>query len=184
VSKTDVAFWLGLYASAIASATGLWSLFRELWVERARLDVTPEEAWLVRVRGGERPLIVRGDQTLQRMGVPESARTPVLIVTVRNRGRRDATVASVNQMIPGGRGRINVFGDLLPQLPFPIPAERSANLVMGKDGGYAHGDVALERFYLVDGADRIHPLRERYRQRVSRVLGRSSTTPPPEPQEL
>jgi hypothetical protein len=49
MSKTDLAFWLGLYASAIASATALWALFRELWLERARLDVIPEDAWLVRV---------------------------------------------------------------------------------------------------------------------------------------
>ena len=185
MSKTDFAFWLGIYAAVVASLTGLWSLFRELWLERARLDVEPEEAWLVNVKGQARPLIVKGEDTLRTMGVPDGARKPVLIVKVRNRGRRDATIESVSQVIEDGGGRIYVFGDLLPQVPFPIPAERAVTLVMGKDGGYAHGDVALKRFYAVDGANRIHPLGERLRQRLSRLTRQSRLTPPPEePREL
>jgi len=183
VSKTDLAFWLGLYASAVASITGLWALFRELWIERARIDVAPEDAWLVRVKGQERPLIVKGEDTMRTMQVPDSARRPILTVKVRNRGRREATIDSVNQVIAGGK--INVFGDLLPQVPFLIPAERGSTLVMGKDGGYAHGDIRLKRFYVVDGAGRIHPLRERDRQRVRRIDSLSKPNQKPsEPLEL
>jgi hypothetical protein len=68
VSKTDLAVWLGLYASAVASITGLWALFRELWIERPRIDVAPEEAWLVRVKGQERPLIVKGEDNADDAG--------------------------------------------------------------------------------------------------------------------
>jgi hypothetical protein len=170
VSKTDFAFWLGIYASAVASVTALWSLFRELWIERPRIDVTPEEAWLVRVKGQTRPLLVKGEATLKTMGVPQSACTDVLTVIVRNRGRRDAAIETVNQVIEEGRGRVNVFGDLLPQTPFLVPAERSSTLVMGQTGGYKHGSLRLKRFFVVDGAGRVHPLRERYRQRLRRIL--------------
>ena len=183
MSKTDFALWLGLYASVVASVTGLWALFREIWIERPRIVVTVEEAWLVRVKGHDRPLIVKGETALQTMAIPASARTPILTVGIRNRGRRDASIDSVNQVI--GLGRVNVFSDLLPQVPFLIPAERSFTLVLGKDGGYAHGDIRLERFFVVDGAGRLHPLRERYRQRLSRVLRLSKgNLPSPEPREL
>jgi hypothetical protein len=165
VSKTDLAFWLGLYAGVIASATGLWSLFRELWLERARLDVVPSEAWLVRTTAGGR-MIVKGDDTLQTMGVPASARSPILEVEIRNRGRRDVEIRTIAQRRRGGSF---VFGDLLPQIPFEMPAERTRTVVMGDKGGY-HGDVSPRRFYVVDGANRIHPLSERYRQRLERLL--------------
>jgi hypothetical protein len=49
-------------------------LFRELWIERPRIDVTPEEAWLVAVKGQARPLFVKGERTLQAMDIPPSAR--------------------------------------------------------------------------------------------------------------
>jgi hypothetical protein len=88
----------------------------------------------------------------------------------------------VNQVI--GRGGFNVFGDLLPHVPFLIPAERTFTLALGKDGGYAHGEIPLERLFVVDGAGRIHPLRERYRQRLGRLLRLSKMTlPPAEPRE-
>ncbi len=181
---STTAFWLSLYASVVASVTALWALFRELWVDRPRIDVTPEEAWLVPVKGEARPLIVKGERTLRTMGVPATVRKPVLTVRVRNRGRRDATVDSVNQVIAGGG--FNVFSDLLPQVPFATPAERSFTLAMGQDGGYTHGDVSLKRFFVVDGAGRVHPLRERYRQRLHRIVHLSKATFPTteEPREL
>jgi len=171
MSKTDFAFWLGLYAGVVASATGLWTLFRELWLERARLVVTAEEAWLVPVKGQARPLVVKGEEMLKTMAIQDHQRTPILTVKILNRGRRDARIETISQFIEGGKS--HAFGDLLPQLPFIVPAEQSAVVAIGKDGGYAHGDIALDRFYAVDGADRIHPLSERYRRRLRRLLRRS-----------
>ncbi len=183
MSKTEFAFWLSLYATAVASVTALWSLFRELWQERPRLDVVPSEAWLVPVRGEPRPMIVRGEKTLDTMGVPAGARKPVLELTIRNRGRRDAKVQQVLQA--KNRNVSNVFGDFMPYLPFLVPAEATVNLVHGKDGGYTHGDVKLKRFYVVDGANRVHPLSERYRQRLARPFRRRpSVTEPERPQKL
>ena len=64
------------------------------------------------------------------MKVPDGAKTPILTVKVRNRGRRDARIESVNQFLANGRSY--VYADLLPQVPFPIPAEQTATLVMGQ----------------------------------------------------
>jgi hypothetical protein len=183
VSKTDFAFWLSVYATAVASLTALWSLFRELWQERPRLDVEASEAWIVRVRNEPRVMVVKGEKTLTTMGVPASARRPVLELTIRNRGRRDAKIQQVLQA--KNRNVSDVFGDFMSYLPFLVPAETTVNLVHGKDGGYAHGEVKLKRFYVVDGANRVHPLHERYRQRLARPFRRRpSVTEPEQPQEL
>jgi len=120
------------------------------------------------VRGQDRSLILRGEDTLKTMGIPDRARTPILEVTIRNRGRRAAEIKSVNQARSGGG--MFVFGDLLPQVPFEIPAERTKVLAMGAEGGYQHGEIALKRFFALDGADRIHPLRERFRQKLRRAV--------------
>jgi len=126
---------------------------------------------------------VKNEKTLQTMGVSGSQRTPIRAVTVRNRGRRDAKIQNLLQA--KNRNVSNVFGDLMLQLPFPTPAEETVDLVMGKDGGYGHGDVKLKRFYAVDGANRIHPLRERYRQRLARPFRRRSSVADTErPREL
>lgn len=170
VSKSDAAFWLGIYASVVASATGLWSLFRELWLERARFDVVASDAWLV--KSGK--MIIKGDDTLKTMGITPTMRTPILEVVVRNRGRRDAEIRTIGQARPDGGSF--VFGDLLPQIPFEIPGERTKVLVMGDRGGYEHGSVSPKRFYVVDGANRIHPLRERYRQWLTRPFRRRRTS--------
>ncbi len=116
-----------------------------------------------------------GDDTLRPMGGPAGGRTPILEVVIRNRGRRDAEIRTIAQARPSGG--VHVFGDLLPQIPFEIPGERTRVLVMGDRGGYSHGDVTPTRFYVVDGADRIHPLRERHRQRLERLLHRRRGAP-------
>jgi hypothetical protein len=78
VSEEERSQASGHESVVVASVTGLWALFREIWIERPRIDVTIEEAWLVPVKGQDRPLIVKGEAILQRMGVPETARRPIL----------------------------------------------------------------------------------------------------------
>jgi hypothetical protein len=168
MSKSDFALWLGIYASFVASLTGLWTLLRELWLERARLDVIADERWLVRTQGGGH-LVVRGDETLRTLGVPSGAKSPILQLTIRNRGRRDARIQSINQATRSGSV---VFSDLLTETPFELPAERTRTVQIGTKGGYAHGEIPPRRFYVVDGVNRTHPLRERYRQRLERLFRR------------
>jgi hypothetical protein len=106
VSKTDVAFWLGLYASLVASLTALWALFRELWVDRPRILVRPAEAWLVKLTDVDKHLIVQGRtstegrEQVEKMGDNVVAKTEILVVNLRNRGRRDATIEHVLQRFP------------------------------------------------------------------------------------
>jgi hypothetical protein len=169
VSKTDLALWLGIYAGAVASATGLWTLFRELWLDRARINVEAREGWLVVTSDGGK-LIIRGEETLETMGIKPNQRLPILEIAVRNRGRRDAQILHVSQRRKGGGAY--VYADAVFQVPFDIPAERTHLLALGKDGGYVHGDVPPRHFFVVDGANRIHPLRERYRHRLRRLIRR------------
>jgi len=42
----------------------------------------------------------------------------------------------------------------------------------GGAGGYTPGDLPLRRWTVTDGAGRVHPLRERYRQRLERAIRR------------
>jgi hypothetical protein len=171
MNKTDVAFWLGLYASAVASATGLWSLFRELWMERARLDVIPEDAWMVPVKR-QGPMLVKSQEALDVLEADfgrEFSKTPILVITIRNRGRREAVVDTASQL-QGAKAVI--FADLFPQLPLTIPAEQTRAIVIGLKGGHTHGDTPLKHFYVVDGAGRVHPWRSK--------IG----PPSPEPREL
>jgi hypothetical protein len=42
----------------------------------------------------------------------------------------------------------------------------------GLQGGYTKGQLPLKRWFVVDGAGRVHPLRERYRQRLQRLVRR------------
>jgi hypothetical protein len=188
VSKTDIAFWLGLYASFIASITGLWALFRELWVERPRILVGAAEGWLVKVADVDKHLVVQGRNSAEGlenvvvMGDNVIAKTEILVVNLRNRGRRDATIERVQQVTPDGEHRF--FGDLVPHLPKALPGESSERLLIGVEGDHPHGSIGVEGFYVIDGAGRIHPLRRRYRQRLSRIFHGAPPLPPPEPHEL
>lgn len=165
VSTTDVAIYLGIYASVVSTAAGLWALFSGVVRDRARITVEADEAYLVKTNKG--PMIVKGEDTLETMGVKPSQRREVLEIVLRNRGRRDARIETVSQVrLAGGW----VFGDLVGQVPCDLPAESSKTVVLGADGGYAHGQIRPRRFYAVDGAGRVHSLRERYRQRVAYVL--------------
>lgn len=65
----------------------------------------------------------------------------------------------------------NKFVDAITQLPIELDAEDSKTIFLGQ-GDYSHGDIKTRRFYVVDGAGRIHPLLERYRQRAENVLYR------------
>lgn len=157
------ALYLGIYASVVSTATGLWALFHGIFRDRARVRVKAVEAHHVAVKGEPRPIIIRGWDTLLTMEITPTQRTPVLEIEVRNRGRRDVQIETVSKARLGGAW---IFGDLLPQLPFDVPAERKHSVLLGQRGGYDHGSIKLGRFYVVDGAGRVHPLHERWRQRL------------------
>lgn len=134
--------------------------------DRARIVVRADESYLVPTTKGA--LIVRGEDTLVTMGVQPGQYKEILAIEVRNRGRRDARAHTVTKA-RRWRGSIH-FSDLDSQVPCALPAESATTLTLGHDGGYAHGQESTRRFYVVDGAGRVHPLRERYRQRLQMLV--------------
>jgi hypothetical protein len=68
------------------------------------------------------------------------------------------------------RGTQNYSVDLKIELAQPrrLDESESMTLIHGQHGGRT--DLPTKRWFVQDGALRIHPLRERYRQRVERVV--------------
>jgi hypothetical protein len=169
ITTTDLAIYLGIYASVVSTAAGLWALFHGLFRDRARISVQVDETFLVDTDRGH--LVIKTEDTLQTMGVKPDQRQEVLRIVVRNRGRRDAKIEGVGQATLRGA---NYFAALTNQVPFDLPAESSAQLLIRTQGNihYAHGDIRTRRFYVEDGAGRKHPLRARWRLRFETVLYR------------
>lgn len=66
-----------------------------------------------------------------------------------------------------------VFADAIQQLPIVVEPGHLKTIVNGKGGDYAHGDVKnMRRFFVADGAGRIYPYRERWRQRIENLFYR------------
>jgi len=162
----STAFWLGLYASAVSSAVALMTLYGLIFM---RIKVVARDAYAVKVKGTAREMIVYGDDTLKTMGVPRSGATPMLAVTVKNRGRQPVQIDTVSRV---AGIKHHVFGDFMAQVPFELAPGHSKTVVHGRQGGHNHGDIPLSRFYVVEGAGRIHPWTERWRQRVERLIYR------------
>ena len=167
VTTTDVAIYLGIYASVVSTAAALWALFAGVVRDRARITVKAREAYLVATPQGQ--LVVRGEDTLATMGVTRTQRIEILQLSIRNRGRRDARIETVSKVKTPGVGSL-VFGDLATAVPFDLPAETSHPLLLGTRGDYRRGEYGTFGFYVVDGAGRIHPLRHRYMFRIAFVL--------------
>jgi hypothetical protein len=160
----SAAFWLGLYASAVSSAVALVTLYGLIFM---RIKVVARDAYAVKVKGTSRGMIVFSDDTLKTMGTPRSGATPILVVTVMNRGRQPVQIEKVSRV----KGvKHEVFGDFLTQVPFELLPGHSQEVVHGRAGGHSHGDIPLNRFYVTEGAGRVHPWTERWRQRVETLV--------------
>jgi hypothetical protein len=167
ITTTDLAIYLGIYASVVSTAAGLWALFSGVFRDRARIQVKASEAYFVVTPKGQ--FVVTAEDTLQTMGVKPHQRREILRVVVRNRGRRPAKIEQAGQATLKGA---MLFGDFSGQVPFELDAESSRTLVIGADGGYAHGEIRARRFFVEDGAGRKHPLRARWRLRLETVAYR------------
>lgn len=144
---------LAIYAAIVATADVLWTLFQGLFRDRARIVV----------RAAEYQAITPGSDVRQ----------PMLAVRVANRGRRVAYITHVSRVANVWRGTHELSADIQQHqlLEAKKLAESQGHTFgHGQMGGYQHGDIPLKRWYVVDGAGRIHPLRERYRQRVENLI--------------
>jgi hypothetical protein len=97
---------------------------------------------------------------------------PVVSFAIYNRGRRTVYIASLQRLdSPRTGGRI-LSSDLMRQLTAQVKLDegQSHSFTHGELGGHKQGDLPIPRWFVVDGAGRVHPLRERYRQRAERVI--------------
>lgn len=165
ISGTSAAFWLSIYASAVASAVALVTLYAQTF---ARIRVVAREDFFVPTTGGGQ-LLVHGEDALEAMGATMQQATPVLTVGIMNRGRNTVQITAVSKAYAVKR---ELFGDVMPQLPVVVEPGHLKTVVNGKEGGYGHGDLNMRRFFVSDGAGRVYPYRERWRQRLENVLYR------------
>lgn len=142
---------LAIVGAATGTIGTLWALFLSVVSDRARVTVAVVEAW-------------------QRDGLGN--RQPVLWVKVRNRGRRVTHIEAVSRVVAAWKQQHDMSADIAQQVSPPVRLEegQSYSFVHGAQGGYAHGDIPLRRWYVMDGGARLFPLRERYRQRVEAIV--------------
>jgi hypothetical protein len=139
---------LAIYASIVGTLNGAWALYHGVIRDRPRIVVRTAEAEAVPGDGSD-------------------IRQEIFQVSVSNRGRR-LTIDGIARLASPMRGTSTASVDLMRQTAEkPLLEEsQSKTFVHGLQGGYSHGDLPTTRWYVVDGAGRIHPLRERFRQRV------------------
>jgi hypothetical protein len=140
---------IAIYAALVASFDLVWTLYAGAIRDRARIVVRVAEANMIPAVG---------------------ASTPVFSVDVSNRGRRPTTIRSVSRVSRMTTGVMEMSADIAHQTPVRLEEGQSHTFHHGLLGGYAHGDLSLRRWFVTDGAGRVFPLRERYRQRVERVI--------------
>jgi hypothetical protein len=138
---------LAIYAALVATADLAWKLFEGLR-DRARVVVNVAE--------------------YEAITPGTNQRQPILGVRAVNRGRRATYITHVARVANVWRGTADILREL--QAPLRLGESQGRTFAHGLLGGYQHGDMPLSRWYRTDGAGRTHPLRERYRQRVERVV--------------
>jgi len=141
---------LALYAAIIGTLGGVWSLYLGLVLDRARILVTVAEGEVIDAVTNER--------------------TPVVMVRLANRGRRPAHIANVSRVVNARTGRLEMSADIAGQVPLRLEEGQGQTVVHGARGGYAAGTMPLTRWFVSDGSGRVSPLRERYRQRIERLV--------------
>jgi hypothetical protein len=138
---------LAIYASIIGTLDGAWAVYSGVIRDRPRIVVQVYRAEAVPT-GGFGP------------------RQPMFMVKVANRGRRAVTITHAAYTSNAIRGTQMYSVDLMQQLAKPrrLDESESMTLIHGQHGGRT--DLPTKRWFVQDGALRIHPLRERYRQRA------------------
>jgi hypothetical protein len=92
----------------------------------------------------------------------------VLMIRVWNRGRRDLAIDSVSRRMSVWRGTrlwIRELAEAVRDGPEAISDGGGHTYMLGPVG-YDPGSIPFTRWFVTDGAGRIYPLRERYRQRL------------------
>jgi len=139
---------LALYGAIIATLGGAWSLYVGLVLDRARIVVSVSQA----------------------LAVGFATSIPVVTLSVSNRGRRAVHISSIGCVADSRTGEAFLSMDFLKQLPIRLEEGEAHTFTHGVSGAHTPGSLPLTRWYVLDGAGRMHPLRERYRQRLERFV--------------
>jgi hypothetical protein len=145
---------LAVYAAVVGTISGVWSVAWSVYSgvlrDRARIKlvVYPSEAWDANFNHAE----------------------AAISFAIYNRGRRPIHISDlvrVKSGITGVRELSMVLQRMLKADDAGILDEgQGRTFHLGGDGTLKPGDLSLKRWYLVDQAGRVFPLRERYRQRL------------------
>jgi hypothetical protein len=162
----SVSFGLTIYATVVATVLALWTLFVEVF---QRVSVHAQEMFLVK-RNGRQVRMSPG--VAEDLGIPEADRRPILTITVRNRGRRAVQIEALRKRYWFSHTQTTFSTDTFGALPATIEPGHSGHFNEGDTTTtYVHGSLGrLSRFYAVDGAGRVYPLRERWLQSLENVL--------------
>jgi hypothetical protein len=150
---------LALYGAIVGTIGGAWTLYVSIILDRARVRVS----------------VTEGHAVTPSTSSPGAARqTPILMVHVSNRGRRGTSIQSVARVVNMKRahGTHELSADIAKQLTNSVRLGEGEGhtFVHGQLGGYELGAMPTRRWFVTDGAGRVHPLRERWRQRLERVI--------------
>jgi hypothetical protein len=171
-TTTYLALYLGLYATAVSTAVGLLTLYGELF---QRVSVIAREGFQVLFSEtyskatGRGSFVAASEEALEAMDAKPEDAYPVITVAIRNRGRLPVQIQTIGRAHWVKR---DLFPDLLLQVPFEVDGGHTRSLTVNLPEDYARGTESLRRFFAVDGAGRVHPLRERWRQRIENLLYR------------
>lgn len=133
---------LAVYASVVGTLNGAWVLFHGVVRDRPRVVVRAYRSEAIPVVGGPRQ--------------------EAFSVFVANRGRRPINIDAIARLGKPVRGTQEHVVEFMQQLaPSPRLEESQSRTFHGKRIG-----LPTTRWFITDGAGRVHPLRERYRQRV------------------
>jgi hypothetical protein len=146
---------IAVYAATVGTIDGIWSIYGGAVLDRARISVTASEGQLV----------------TPGVAIPN---VPVMLVRVSNRGRRATSIQSVSRVVSFRRhhGIMEMSADIAQELSTPakLAEAEGRTFVHGARGGCAPGQMPANRWFVTDGAGRTYPLRERWRQRVERIV--------------
>jgi hypothetical protein len=139
---------LALYAALVGTANGGWTLYHSVVRDRPRVAMG----------------VVEGEDLY---GGPGRA----LMIRVSTRGRRDLSVDQVTRVadpVRGTRVWMRELAETVGHGPDRLADGEGHTYLLGP-AHYQPGMLPTSRWFVVDGAGRIYPLRERYRQRVEGV---------------
>jgi hypothetical protein len=146
---------IAIYAAIVSTADVAFTLYQNGFRDRARIKVAATRGEAVPVVGPD-------------------ARDEMFMITVSNRGRRPVNIKSLMRIKSTFTGVSDMSVEILQQLADNPRIEESDSKTFyhGREIGstYRHGDLPTSRWYVTDGAGRTHPLHERYRQRVERII--------------